>query len=90
LIGAKSQRSQSLGELVMGMSGAALHDHIDVVRGTQAMQAPVGDEERHHLSADEDDFMQEPAERDGRTPHVLCIGMIEVDDHAAAPSRCRR
>jgi hypothetical protein len=54
------------------------------------MQAAVGDEERHHLSADEDDFMQESAEREGCAPNLLRIGMIEVDDHAAEPSRCRR
>jgi hypothetical protein len=29
-------------------------------------------------------------EHDSRTPDLLSIGMIEVDDHVAAPSRCRR
>ena len=86
----ESDRLQSLCELVIGMSGAALNNDIDVVGGTHAMQAAVGDEERHHLSADEDDFMQESAEREGCTPNLLRIGMIEVDDHAAPPSRCRR
>ncbi len=41
---------QSLCELVICMSGAALNDDIDVVGGTHAMQVAVGDEERHHLS----------------------------------------
>jgi hypothetical protein len=50
------------------MSRAALNNDVDVVGGTHAMQAAVGDGERHHLSADEDDFLQEAAERNGRTP----------------------
>ncbi|MDQ8163196.1 MAG: hypothetical protein P3C10_11495 [Gemmatimonadota bacterium] len=72
------------------MSRAALNDDVDVLGGTHAMQAAVGDEERHHLSADEDDFVQESAEREGCAPNLLRIGMIELDDHATEPSRCRR
>ncbi|GAB1344405.1 hypothetical protein MASR1M101_35320 [Gemmatimonas sp.] len=72
------------------MSGSAFNNDIDIVGGTQPVQSTVGDEERHHLTADEDDFVEQPAERDGSTPYLLSIGMIEVDDHVAAPSRCRR
>jgi hypothetical protein len=84
------ERVESLCELMIGMSRAALDNDIDVVGGTHAMQAAVSDEERHHLSADEDDVVQESAEREGGAPNLLRVGMIEVDDHAAEPSRCRR
>ncbi len=90
LIRTKSDRLQSLGELVVCMSGAARNNDVYVVGGPQTMEAAVGDEERHHLAADKDDLAYEIAQRDGRTPHLLRVGMIEVDDHAAAPSRCRR
>ena len=83
----ESDRLQSLCELVISTFGVALDNDINVVRGTHSMQAAVGDEERHHLPADENDFVHEPSERDGGTPNLLRIGMIEVDDHAAAPSR---
>lgn len=77
-------------ERVIGAARTAPDDDIDIVRWTHAMQATVGDEERDHQATNEYDLVEKVPECDGGAPDLLRVGMIEVNDHAASASRCRR